>query len=289
MLQLMIADIRINITIENVSDILDDSQVFSRLSPFATSCTDKPDLELHISSSSHINRPSGKLILDEGLKWVVRNNAAHNFSVFSCNENPSESASLLDTNAEWNSSRITYLKNDHVDNYSSILSLTEILFRSKILFHQGIVFHAAAISLQSKGILFCAPSGTGKTTQASLWRKHMGAKIINGDRPAVRIINEQPLAFGTPWSGTSPDFSSTYAPLSAIILLEQSPTNSIRKLERIEIIQFLLPRCFLPYHDNKLMELAINNLEKIIELTPIYLLKCKPDKNSVELVYECIK
>ncbi|WP_370839368.1 hypothetical protein [Intestinibacter bartlettii] len=35
---------------------------------------------------------------------------------------------------------------------------------------------------KDKGILFSAPSGTGKSTQADLWEKYENAEIINGDR-----------------------------------------------------------------------------------------------------------
>ena len=46
-----------------------------------------------------------------------------------------------------------------------------------------VILHSSFISRQGEGILFTAPSGTGKSTQADLWKRHEeGVTIINGDR-----------------------------------------------------------------------------------------------------------
>ena len=45
--------------------------------------------------------------------------------------------------------------------------------------------HGAAIAYGGKAYLFTAPSGTGKTTHISLWKKYLGddVQIVNGDKP----------------------------------------------------------------------------------------------------------
>jgi len=164
----------------------------------------------------------------------------------------------------------------------------EIMFRNRILFHQGIVLHASAIEWEGQGILFCGPSGMGKTTQANLWKKHKGAGMINADRPALRIIGNTPYVYGTLWNGSSKEFKNRSMPLRAIVVLEQAVKNSVHSLDGREAARRLLPRSFLPYYQPEIMDLALCNLENIIALVPIYHLLCRPDNEAVELVYQCL-
>lgn len=168
-------------------------------------------------------------------------------------------------------------------------SVGEVIFRTSILFQKGIVVHASAIEYEGKGIIFSAPSGTGKSTHANLWVEHKSAIILNGDRPALRIINDEVNVYGTPWSGTSHQYVNKKAPLKAIVLLEQSPINEIEKLSSEQAVRLLVARCYLPYFDEQLMSLALDNIGCIIKKIPVYLLKCRPDIEAVEIVFKCLQ
>jgi len=54
-------------------------------------------------------------------------------------------------------------------------------------------------------------------------------------------------------------------------------------------VQRLVPRCFLPFFDEHLMARALDNIGAVIERVPVYLLKCRPDKEAFELVRQCVK
>ena len=55
----------------------------------------------------------------------------------------------------------------------SMDSAFSLLPMRAVLMDQGVVFlHAARISAGGRGILFCGPSGMGKTTQATLWQQY---------------------------------------------------------------------------------------------------------------------
>ncbi len=167
-------------------------------------------------------------------------------------------------------------------------SAGEVLFRTTILLRQGIVIHSAAVDCSGSGIIFSAPSGTGKSTQANLWRKHKGAVVLNGDRPALRVVDGRVYVYGTPWSGSSPDSVNKSSPLKAIVMLEQSDANSIRQLEKPEAVRYLMPRCYLPYGVADLLERAVDNMDSIIERVPVYLLRCRPDAEAVEITGKCL-
>jgi hypothetical protein len=283
MFQLNIAGILINI---NSSDSF---KINKELECFFSSGKQDTDVLVSLESCIEIPFPDSTLLLDERMKWFHNPNKDKKFSIYIYGRELNSAIYRLQVNSTWDEADITYLKNDSDIISSFIGPIGEILFRNRILFHQGIVIHAAAIEWEGKGILFSAPSGTGKTTQANLWRKYKKAEILNADRPAIRVLDNLPYIYGTPWNGSSPKCKNHYVPLSTIVMLEQAEKNSIRRLEGKEAISHMMPRCFLPYYDEDIMNLAIDNLEKIIAVTPVYLLQCRPDKEAMEMVYQCVR
>ncbi|MCX8128625.1 MAG: hypothetical protein N3I35_00805 [Clostridia bacterium] len=266
----------------------DNTYMLGRFEPFFTQKRGRPDLKISLKSIDKIYRPKGQTTIDGGVEWAIGTDGNNSLSAFIGVDDCDRVISRLDANEGWSCATISYIKDNHHSERAATGILSEILFCSCIPFHRGIVMHAAAIEWKDRGIMFSAPGGTGKSTQANLWKTHMGARILNGDRPAVRLLDERPFVSGTPWSGKTPDFLNHSVPLTAIIVLEQAVENSIRTLRCHEAVERLMPRCFLTYCGRELMERAIDILGKIIEITPVYLLKCKPDKDAVELVYQYI-
>lgn len=279
---------RINIaglTVEIVNDKLLELDKFK---PFLYEGEQSSDARLNVSGCKSIVSPKGKIVLDEKIKWVKNSDESNGSSVYICKEEPDDIAYLLNTNAEWDKINLMYQKNDFNAEWAVTGPLVEILFRNRLLFNNGLVLHASAVEYEGKGIIFSAPSETGKTTQARLWCENKGAKLINNDRPAVRVLDKEVYVYGSPWSGLPSECNNNSAKLSAIVMLEQDSENSIHNLNMQEAISRLMPRCFLPYYDRNLMNIAIGNLEMLLGNIPVYLLKCRPDKEAVELVYKTI-
>ena len=181
--------------------VSDNLEVFDQLKPFLSLRDRRPDLKVYLHSSPHICKPDGKVMSDGDIKWVRSTKRDSNAVFYICKENSDEIISILEVNSNWSCASCTYLKNCLEGEYAIIGALGEILFFYGVLFHQGIVIHAAAIECEGKGIVFSAPSGTGKSTQANLWKVHKKAKILNGDRPVIRVPEERSYVYGTPWSG----------------------------------------------------------------------------------------
>ena len=112
---------------------------------------------------------------------------------------------------------------DHMRLWSTVY-LPQLL-----LPYRTLVFHAAYIGWQGRGILFTAPSGTGKSTQAELWRALRGSEVLNGDKAGVSL-RESPMAHSMPFSGTSGICRNVSLPLRAIVVLSQAPENTVRRL-----------------------------------------------------------
>lgn len=268
--------------------IPNDIKTIDKFNSFTSIDKKNSSLKITFKSCNYISPPEGKLLMNEGFYWTLNSHDGH-ISVHTYNKVADKIISMLKVDEAWKDASISFLENTSDTGDSLSGGLGEILFLNRILFHNGIVIHGSAVEWQGKGIIFSAPSQIGKSTQARLWKKHMGARILNGDRPAVRMIKGIPLVYGTPWCGSSCESINSHAPLSAIVILEQATQNSIRCLSNIEAVSKLAPRAFLPYHSDNLMKLAIDNLEKIITSTPVYLLKCKPDIEAVDLVYQYVK
>lgn len=97
--------------------------------------------------------------------------------------------------------------------------------------HGLFILHASLIRTRRGAVLFTAPSGTGKSTQADLWKKYRGAEIINGDRSGVWKNGNTWMAGGVPWCGTSGIMKNKTMPLLAIVILRQGLENEVRDLQ----------------------------------------------------------
>lgn len=227
-----------------------------------------------------------KLIYDPGEIWQMYRNESSWYAAFSYQDAlaPFENRDRLETNATWNQMRL--LENNSRPNWISLLNsgAGELMIRTAILFAKGLVFHASGLDDNGKGIVFIGHSGAGKSTQVQMWQEEPGVVAMNDDRIAVRIGDKGAMCYGTPWGGTANIAKNHSASLKAMIILEQAPENSIQLYSNEKVSIELMARTFLPYWDHDLMGLALDNLERIIQHVPVYLLRCRPEKSVIPLV-----
>lgn len=163
-----------------------------------------------------------------------------------------------------------------------------IALNQLLLYFRTLIFHASYINYNGQGILFTAPSGTGKSTQAELWRKYRGTEIINGDKAGISL-RDHPRVHGVPFSGTSGICENISLPLRAIVVLSQAPENRIRSIGPTEAVAALCSNVFV----NKLVptewSMALNLLLDLVTQVPVYALACTPDERAVETLEEAIK
>lgn len=145
----------------------------------------------------------------------------------------------------------------------------------------GFVFHCAYIDRNGQAILFTAPSETGKSTQADLWKQYRGTDIINGDRAAVRVAEGAVLAEGIPFSGSSPYCENCSLPLEAIVYLGQAPVTSVRRLRGYEAFARIWEGVSVNTWDKKDLELASETVKTIAESVPVFHMPCTPDEAAV--------
>lgn len=155
------------------------------------------------------------------------------------------------------------------------LSLPQLLLPFRCL-----VFHASYIAHDGGALLFTAPSGTGKSTQAELWRVHRGARVLNGDKAAVRLSGA-PMAHGMPFSGTSGICENVSLPLRGVVVLSQAKENSVRRLGPSAAVAALGANVFADRSIAEEWSAALNLLLDLAASVPVYALACTPDERAV--------
>ena len=149
--------------------------------------------------------------------------------------------------------------------------------------------HSSFIKYKNKGILFTAPSGTGKSTQADLWNQYKKAEIINGDRSLIRRIDNKWRAYGVPFSGSSPYCKNDSVDLEAIVILRQGPENVIIKCDKATAIKKLLSESTVNYWNDKFVNKIMDLLTDLVDNIDVYILSCRKDQGAVELLAETIE
>ncbi|MGN0204726.1 MAG: hypothetical protein ACI4BB_09290 [Coprococcus sp.] len=153
-----------------------------------------------------------------------------------------------------------------------------------LLKHDILTFHGVLMEYEGQGIIISAPSGTGKTTHARLWRDYKNALIINGDRATCRKVDGIWTGFGLPWSGTSGEQINRSVPLKALVVLERGEANEACRMAGLEAFGAVLPHVQCPVWDKELVGKAMELTDDFLREVPVIRLRCRPDVESVEVL-----
>ena len=176
----------------------------------------------------------------------------------------------------------------YIEKYVHMLNRSRKLFNilgieSIFLLNKTFILHASFIRWEGNGILFSAPSGYGKSTQASLWEKYEKVEILNGDRAALRIKDDEWRAYGMPYAGTSGIYRNESAPVKIVFVIRKAEKNSLRKLPLPEALRYLYPEVTVHRWDKEFVNTIMDYLICFVAQVPIYMLECLPEKSAVEL------
>ena len=150
------------------------------------------------------------------------------------------------------------------------------------------LIHGVLMDVDGCGILLCAESGTGKSTHAALWLELLGerCRIINGDKPLVRLLDGIPHGYGTPWCGKEEINENARVPLQNICFIRRAEENSVCELKKSEVLINLIPAIHFPDGDGaaKVLEI-IDTAAKNIRFFEI---NCNMDITAAKTAYDAI-
>lgn len=173
-----------------------------------------------------------------------------------------------------------------VKNQEELSVLLAYLFYTHAIRKQMLKVHCSVVEDHGRGILFIGPSGIGKTTQAERWAQYRNATIINGDVGFVQCKQNEYIAWGTPWHGSSPYCENMSVPVCAIVVLKQAPENQLRLLTGFEKVTEVSSSILYPTWLEDGIELCTNLLHQLLNDLPVYRLDNRADEEAVQLLAE---
>ncbi|MBE7051031.1 MAG: hypothetical protein E7395_00475 [Ruminococcaceae bacterium] len=155
--------------------------------------------------------------------------------------------------------------------------------------HSGFVFHSSSLCCSDGGVLFSAESGTGKSTHTALWLSEFDdAQIINDDTPIIKLNRTGGVDLcGTPWAGTTGINLNKVVPLKAIVFIERSKTNSIRRVTDKETIKLFFEAVIPPLNPRMYAE-YVSTFNSIYSSVPMYVLSCNMDPEAAHVARNAV-
>ena len=147
---------------------------------------------------------------------------------------------------------------------------------------ESFILHASYVLHEGQAILFCAPCGTGKSTQAHFWKSERGSTVVNEDRVLIFRRNGIYYAGGIWATGSAGVTQNSTAPIRAIILLGQGPENRVTELRPSQKIIRLLPQCSYDHRDPNAYDRMMIQVIQMVEGLKILSYDCINHPSSVD-------
>ena len=255
-------------------------QLTDRVAPFRSAC-ETPDVTLTLCQGGDFDE-AGMELLHRGerrtlwrrgreLVYACRDGQTKELRWFTCQQAERPEQVAVHVLAE--------------DIWQRFNPLTFVELSDFMIRRGAMILHSSLIDHQGRGIVFTAPSGTGKSTQADLWHKYRGAEILNGDRSIIRREGSGYRCYGSPYAGSSGIYQNKSVALGAVVVLRQAPKNRIRRMKAREAYLCLLSEMSLSPIDRETVEKQSQWLLDLISAVPVYLLECLPDEGAVDALW----
>ena len=267
------ADIRF--AIEGLPDTVSEGEF---LHLFRTDM-DKPDLMVKV----HLQELelSEKAVRSGDRYFLVENGKQYLYSWFR-----TPRPAILNAPADWKSDYVLVCMNhelceDRLFTVNQLLALSS--FTSALVFRGCAVFHCSYVLTGNKALLFAGASGAGKSTQAALWERLRGARIINGDRAILFRRSDGWYAGGISVCGSSRICENRTAKIAAVVALEKGTDNRLLPMSVSEKYRTILAGMAFQRQSPEESERADRMAMEIISELPIFRFRNRADAESVDV------
>jgi hypothetical protein len=187
-----------------------------------------------------------------------------------------------DFRAEWDSpSRRGWIR--QCPNPYSIDTVLRITHSLVLAEQGGFLVHAASAVRNGSAYLFAGVSGAGKTTMSRL--APLDATVLTDEISYVRKMGTAYRAYGTPFAGElARPGANTSAPLHALYLLEQGPSNRIEPVTQADAARSLMRHILFFAHEKELVARVFDSVLQFVSHIEISRLVFTPDARAWELI-----
>lgn len=174
------------------------------------------------------------------------------------------------------------------DEYLETLALLRKIAEAAPL-HDAMLFHSSIVAVDGRAYVFCAPSGTGKSTHTRLWRELLGARAtcLNDDKPFLRFGDAGVQACGSPWRGKHALGCNMQAPVTGVCVVAQAPQNAIRRLSTAESLKPLFAQAYRPA-DPAALQQTLAMVMRLQQSVPVWHLDCLPNLDAARVAFEAM-
>lgn len=238
-----------------------------------------PEYTYQIEISDVLPRPDGEVAAKRPDLVVFRSGVGESRLI---GVKGRESAYACYREVDENRAEVTLVQDEikelHIDPvFSSLLALER-----RMILRDSLILHCAYMVYQGKAILFSAPSGTGKSTQADLWEKYRGSWTVNGDRALLRKAEGRWNACGWPVCGSSEICNLQDTPIYGIVMLRQGKINHAERLSPIQAFSQLYTQITINQWNREFADRAMNDIEDLISSVPVWQLTCDISEEAVQ-------
>lgn len=164
--------------------------------------------------------------------------------------------------------------------------LTWVHIEKLLLDVDALILHSCYTEYKGKAILFTAPSGTGKTTQAEIWKRVYGSRIVNGDKCILQKSDDQFYAGGFFLHGSADECENKSMPIHAIVIVRQSKHDYVEELNAVQKIGLLYSEITVNRWSKDFISRTMTLLEDLIQNTRVIMLHCTMEDRVAQVLHE---
>lgn len=279
------------VSVEVSSNRDDDSRLVPSLLPFQVD-PGPSDVSIHVEWLPSLELLPSRKLFDSGATWRLYEDAdgfSFDFNAPVFGKQPYKRL-YIDRDFRTATLRMNQAAFDEFPCESDPLEypLDELLIMHRLTQERAIELHGAGLVRASGvGNLFIGHSGAGKSTTTRLWSQAENVEILSDDRIIVRRDPSnlsRMRMYGTPWHGEARYASPGSATLERILILQHGKGNVLTRLSASEAVAELFARSFVPFHRHEYVDSALQFLQELVEVVPIYRFEFEPDERAVDVI-----
>ncbi len=154
--------------------------------------------------------------------------------------------------------------------------------------YDALVFHGAVLEYENTAYAVTANSGVGKTTHTRLWLREFSdkVKILNGDKPILRLIDGGVYACATPWMGKEGYGYNAVRKLGGIGFLSRGAVNISRRVEPDGAVMRFMNQIYLSKTDVLALTRSMRVADKLLCGVPLYEFECNMEPSAAHVTFD---